>query len=57
LLALPERADPEHNGRAQLVWLDRMDREHDNPRAPLSYSVEAGDTGRGTRLAAALRRF
>src|SRR5262245_61416812 len=28
-----------------------------NLRAALRYFVEAGDTGRGTRLAAALRRF
>ena len=34
-----------------------MEREHDNLRAALRYFVEGGDTGRGTRLAAALRRF
>jgi tetratricopeptide (TPR) repeat protein len=56
-LALAERAHPEHYGRAQLVWLDRVEREHDNLRTALRYFVEVGDTGRGTRLAAALRRF
>jgi non-specific serine/threonine protein kinase len=56
-LTLAERAHPEHYGRAQLVWLDRVEREHDNLRAALRYFVEAGDAGRGTRLAAALRRF
>jgi len=45
-LALAERAHPEHYGRAQLVWLDRVEREHDNQRAALRYFVEGGDTGR-----------
>jgi predicted ATPase len=56
-LALAERAHPEQYGRAQLVWFDRVEREHDNLRAALRYFVEVGDAGRGTRLAAALRRF
>ncbi len=56
-LELAERAHPEHYGRAQIVWLDRVEREHDNLRAALRFFVEVGDAGRGTRLAAALRRF
>ena len=56
-LALAERAQPEHYGRAQIAWLDRMEREHDNLRAALRWFVDAGDAARGTRLAFALRRF
>jgi non-specific serine/threonine protein kinase len=56
-LALAERAHREHYGPAQIAWLDRVEREHDNLRAALRSFVEAGEAGRGTRLAAALRRF
>src|SRR5262249_4026792 len=56
-LELAERAHAEHYGRAQVVWLDRVEREHDNLRAALRFFVEVADARRGTRLAAALRRF
>ena len=53
------RARPSRSttGRAQIAWLDRLEREHDNLRAALRWFVDAGDAARGTRLAAALRRF
>ena len=50
-------AFPEHYGRAQIVWLDRVEREHDNLRAALRFFVQVEDARRGMRLAAALRRF
>jgi predicted ATPase/DNA-binding CsgD family transcriptional regulator/DNA-binding XRE family transcriptional regulator len=56
-LALAERAQPEHYGPAQVAWLDRVEREHDNLRAALRWFVAAGDARRGTRLATALGRF
>src|SRR5204863_4811809 len=57
LLALAERAEPELAGKDQKTWLDRLDREHDNLRAPIEWAVETGDAETGLRLAAALWRF
>jgi predicted ATPase len=34
-LALAERAEPEHRGPEQKVWLERLEREHDNLQAAL----------------------
>jgi tetratricopeptide (TPR) repeat protein len=38
-LALVERAEGELRGRDQLAWYDRLDREHDNVRAALEFSL------------------
>ena len=55
-LALAERAEPEltvsHRG-----WLDRLEREHDNLRAAIAWSIDTGDAEPGLRLAGALWRF
>jgi predicted ATPase len=56
-LALAERADPELIGPAQAEWLNRLEAEHDNLRAALSWSLASGEAAIAVRLAAALGRF
>jgi len=43
-LALAEEAEPEHGlvGSLQVEWLERLEREHDNLRAAMQWSVEQG---------------
>ena len=57
-LAMAERAAPElRAGPQQVAWLDRLEREHDNLRAALSWSLEQGEVEMTLRLSAALWRF
>ncbi len=58
-LALAERAEPELQGPAQVAWLDRLEREHDNFRTALAWAQAHPRTEaeRGLRLAAALEPF
>lgn len=63
-LSLAEQATPEYGGPRQALWLDRLEREHDNLRAALEWSLEQaetkGDEASGSlalRLGIALRRF
>ena len=63
-LALAEAAEPELVGPQQAVWLERLEREYDNLRAALQWSLEqAGEEEArqrhelALRLAAALMRF
>ena len=44
-------------GAGQAVWLDRLDREHDNLRAAVHWAIESQDAEQGLRLAATLSYF
>jgi non-specific serine/threonine protein kinase len=56
-LALVEAAAPELKGAVQTLWLDRLEREHDNLRAALAWSVGSGEPQIGLRLGGALQEF
>ncbi len=60
-LRLSEQAEPQLDGQEQLNWFARLEREHDNLRAALTFLVEQGSAGQSKelalRLAAALWRF
>jgi predicted ATPase/class 3 adenylate cyclase len=50
-------AEPHLVGVDQKEWLDRFDHDHDNIRAALRWSVQAGEIEAGQRAAGALWRF
>jgi predicted ATPase/DNA-binding CsgD family transcriptional regulator/transcriptional regulator with XRE-family HTH domain len=56
-LALAELAAPELHGPAQVAWLRRLEREHDNLRSALRWTIACGDVECGFRLATALVFF
>ncbi|MBI3974619.1 MAG: tetratricopeptide repeat protein [Chloroflexi bacterium] len=56
-LAVAEQAESGLRGQGQEAWLGRLEREHDNFRAALAWSLEGGEAETGTRLAAALWHF
>ena len=56
-LLLAEKAEPELRGPRQAEWLERLEREHDNMRAALRWSMATGETALGLRLAANLSWF
>jgi predicted ATPase len=56
-LALAEEARPELKGSRQTEWFDRLESEHDNHRAALSWSLEGGDSEMALRLVANLWWF
>jgi len=56
-LALAERVEPHLTGPDQGVWMDRLEREHDNIAAAIRWCVEHGEAEEGLRLAGALWRF
>jgi predicted ATPase/DNA-binding SARP family transcriptional activator/DNA-binding CsgD family transcriptional regulator len=56
-LALAEEAEPELKGAGQEAWLERLEAEHDNFRAALSWTMEQGEAELGLRLSTALVEF
>jgi len=56
-LTLAEQAEPELTGQHQSEWLDRLEREHDNLRTALRWSVAHKQIEVAARLAGALWRF
>jgi predicted ATPase/DNA-binding SARP family transcriptional activator/DNA-binding CsgD family transcriptional regulator len=56
-LALAEDAEPRLRGSVDVEWFERLEAEHDNIRAALSWALERGVVGLGLRLAGALRMF
>ena len=54
---LAESAEPELKGAAQEEWLERLEAEHDNFSAALSWALERGEGELGLRLSAALVEF
>ena len=56
-LALAEQAQPELRGPQDRAWLERLEREHDNMRAALSFALESEEAELALRLAGALGTF
>jgi predicted ATPase len=49
-LALAEEANPQLRGPDQLEWLERLEAEHDNMRAALSWALERREAEVSLRL-------
>jgi predicted ATPase/DNA-binding SARP family transcriptional activator/DNA-binding CsgD family transcriptional regulator len=56
-LALAEEAEPELSGPQQGLWVERVEREHDNLRAALSWVLKREEAELALRFAGALWRF
>jgi predicted ATPase len=56
-LELAEEAEPELTGPRQLEWLERLDAEHGNLRAALSWVLEGKEPELALRLSGALGDF
>jgi predicted ATPase/DNA-binding CsgD family transcriptional regulator len=56
-LAFAEEAEPQLFGPRDVEWLERLEEEHDNMRATLSWALEEAQAELGLRLAGALWPF
>jgi predicted ATPase len=56
-LALAETAAPQLTGAEQVTWLNRLESEHGNLRAALTWALDAGAAEIAGRLGSALWRF
>jgi len=57
MLDLAERAAPNLSGTDQRLWIDRLDREHDNLRAALEWATARPEPELAARMGFALWRF
>jgi predicted ATPase len=56
-LAFAEEAEPELEGPDQVSWMERLEADHDNFRAALSWLLEVGQAESALRIGGALWRF
>ena len=56
-LTLAEEANPQLRGPNQLEWLERLEAEHDNMRAALSWASESNEAEVALKLGGALSSF
>jgi len=56
-VALAEQADPALSGPDQAAWFERLEAEHPNMRAALTWLLKGQDAARGLRLTTALSWF
>ena len=56
-VAIVEQAAPQLKGPDQVVWWQRLEREHDNLRSAITWSLGTTDPSRALRLVAALGWF
>lgn len=56
-LEMAEHAEKEIHGPQQLRWFDRLECEHDNLRAALTWALESKKADAGLRMASALGAF
>ncbi|MGH7453319.1 MAG: ATP-binding protein, partial [bacterium] len=56
-LALAEKAEPELTGSKQALWLNILEREHDNLRSVFLWIEETGQADYGLRLGGVIWRF
>ena len=56
-LELAEESELNLRGAAQSMWLDRLETEHDNLRAALTWAIESGDVQTSLQLAGTLFPF
>jgi tetratricopeptide (TPR) repeat protein len=56
-LAMAEAADLQKSPDEQVMWLDRLERDHDNLRAAIGWAIDSGRMDMAARLCAALWSF
>jgi predicted ATPase/DNA-binding SARP family transcriptional activator/DNA-binding CsgD family transcriptional regulator len=56
-LDMAEQAEPQLDGPQQRLWVERLEREHDNLREALSWALGRGEVDLGFRFGGALWRF
>lgn len=56
-LRLAETSEPHHSREEQTVWLNRLERDHDNLQAALRWALDRGEMRIALRLSVALDRF